>query len=103
MTTRHTPGPWRWWTSNSYSRLSSDATGKDGDVMRCYVSRHDGVGTIEVGEADAVLIEAAPDLLAFAEGIVRGYDHDEDAHHHNNGACRVCNAERVIAKATGSR
>jgi hypothetical protein len=28
-----TPGPWSWWTSNSFRRLSSDPSGKDGDVM----------------------------------------------------------------------
>jgi hypothetical protein len=28
-----TPGPWRWWTSNSWRRLSSDPSGKDGDVL----------------------------------------------------------------------
>jgi len=27
-----TKGPWRWWTSNSFRRLSSDPSGKDGDV-----------------------------------------------------------------------
>lgn len=32
-----TPGPWRWWTSNSVRRLSSDATGKDGDVLYAFM------------------------------------------------------------------
>ena len=30
--------------------------------------------------------------------MVSGYDHEEDAHRHRNGACRVCNAERALAE-----
>lgn len=63
---RRTPGPWRWWTSNSHRRLSSDATGKDGDVA--YGVRHrDGCTDIAIREEDAAYVEGAanalPDLL----------------------------------------
>lgn len=35
----YTPGPWKWWTSNSFLRLSSQATGKDGGVIDSYVMK----------------------------------------------------------------
>lgn len=35
---------------------------------------------------------------AFVREIATGYDHDEDAHRHRNGACRVCNAEKLAAE-----
>lgn len=49
-----TPGPWLWWTSNSYMRLSARG---DGDVMhgeRLY----DGVCTVNIKRADAAFTEA---------------------------------------------
>lgn len=59
---KHTPGPWQWWTSNSFLRLSSQATGKDGDVIdSCKMS--DGATSLSVKVADMHLIAAAPDLL----------------------------------------
>jgi len=53
-----TPGPWTWWTSNSYRRLSSDATRKDGDVLRG-VAQRDGHPDIACSEADRAYIAAA--------------------------------------------
>lgn len=57
-----TPGPWEWWTSNSFLRLSSKATGKDGGVIDSTVMR-DGHPTLIVKKEDMALIEAAPELL----------------------------------------
>jgi hypothetical protein len=37
-----TPGPWKWWTSCSFRRLSSEATGRDGDVLHAVTQRSDG-------------------------------------------------------------
>lgn len=59
---KHTPGPWQWWTSNSFLRLSSQATGKDGDVIDSF-KMSDGATSLSVKVADMHLIEAAPDLL----------------------------------------
>lgn len=42
-----TPGPWEWWTCNSFLRLSSKATGKDGGVIDSTVMR-DGHPTLVV-------------------------------------------------------
>ncbi|MDT3595662.1 hypothetical protein [Cronobacter malonaticus] len=57
-----TPGPWEWWTSNSFLRLSSQATGKDGGVIDSY-AMSDGHTSLSVSKADMALIAAAPDLL----------------------------------------
>ena len=57
----HTPGPWKWWTSNGLRRLSAGC--KDGGVL-CAVRLRDGFADIQVSEADARLIASAPDLLA---------------------------------------
>lgn len=64
----HTPGPWRIWTSNSFRRISSDATGKDGDVLHAVVHRSDGHPDLHFPNGgfdgpDACLIAAAPELL----------------------------------------
>ncbi len=32
----------------------------------------------------------------FGGGLMTGYDHNEDAHRYNNGACRVCNAQEML-------
>ncbi|EHJ3833300.1 TPA: hypothetical protein ACWV6L_000688 [Salmonella enterica subsp. enterica serovar Muenchen] len=58
----YTPGPWQWCTSNSFLRLSSQATGKDGGVIDSYVMR-DGHPSLRVSKEDMDLIAAAPDLL----------------------------------------
>lgn len=68
MGSRHTPGPWSWWTSNSWRRLS--AVG-DGDVLCPMVSVSDGHPDLLVSEANARLIAAAPELL---EALVRVVD-----------------------------
>jgi len=48
-----TPGPWVWWTSNSYMRLSARG---DGDVA--YGHRlHDGVCTITISKENAEFIQ----------------------------------------------
>jgi hypothetical protein len=62
-----TPGPWKWWTSNSMRRLSSVPSGKDGDVLYAFIA-NDGVPDIHVRGDDAALIEAAPDLLKALHG-----------------------------------
>jgi len=54
-----TPGPWKWWTSNSWKRLSSEA--QEGGVICPFVSR-DGHPDLTVSEADAKLIAMTPDL-----------------------------------------
>jgi len=73
---RATPGPWTWWTSNSFRRLSSPKG--DGDVLCGYRSPHDGVVDIvgsdhnknfiaTVREREPVIAEALRDLLKALE------------------------------------
>ena len=40
ITSPATPGPWLWWTSCSYRRLSSVPSGADGDVLHGVVQRN---------------------------------------------------------------
>lgn len=54
-----TPGPWKWWTSNSWRRLSSER--QEGGVICPFVAR-DGHPDLTVSDADARLIAMAPDL-----------------------------------------
>jgi hypothetical protein len=53
------PGPWTWWTSCSFRRLSSDATGKDGDVLSGTWQRSDG-------HPDIVATQPTMDYIAAA-------------------------------------
>ena len=64
---QHTPGPWEWWSSNSYYRLSHNS---DGDVLYAYIATNDGHPCVQVGEADRALIAAAPELFEALEAIV---------------------------------
>lgn len=58
-----TPGPWEWWTSNSFLRLSSRSTGKDGDVIDSFMMS-DGHTSLSVKHEDMALISAAPEMFA---------------------------------------
>ena len=61
---------------------------------------------ISLSGSDAkALVDRADDLSRtvaamgdFARGIAEGYDHEEDAHRYNNGACRVCRAEAILSR-----
>jgi hypothetical protein len=69
-----TPLPWRWWTSCSHQRLSSDVTGKDGDVAYGHTHK-DGCGDIAIRECDMAHVENAvnrlPAYIADAEEMER--------------------------------
>ncbi|WP_212646411.1 hypothetical protein [Delftia sp. PE138] len=78
MQDKHTPGPWEWWTSNSFRRLSSKATGKDGDVLYATVQPSDGHPDVELPNGgwngpDGCLIAAAPELLEALQAIFDDY------------------------------
>lgn len=65
-----TPGPWKWWTSNSFRRLSS--ANKDGGVICPTVQLCDGHPDLIVSKEDMALIAAAPELLeALQECVYR--------------------------------
>lgn len=76
---KHTPGPWRLWTSNSFRRISSDASGADGDVLHAVVQCSDGHPDLcfpngGFNGPDARLIAAAPELLEALQGLVKSND-----------------------------
>lgn len=99
MEGKFTPGPWEWWTSNSFLRLSSQATGKDGGVIDSY-AMSDGHTSLSVSKADMALIAAAPELLealqlsvkAMQEGRLVSYPEWYGA---------INKAREAIAKAIG--
>lgn len=67
----HTPGPWKWWTSCSFRRLSAQG---DGDVL-CAVTQSDGHPDVHIKNGgwegpDGRLIEIAPTLLAKYERLL---------------------------------
>ncbi|WP_347291506.1 hypothetical protein [Kluyvera georgiana] len=90
---RFTPGPWEWWTSNSFLRLSSKATGKDGGVIDSTVMR-DGHSTLLVKREDMALISSAPELLEELQEMAKMLD---------AAGCEAAtvNAHKIIAKALG--
>lgn len=54
-----TQGPWKWWTSCSYRRLTSEGAGnQDGNVMHAYVNRHDNHPDISISQEDMAFTEA---------------------------------------------
>lgn len=65
--TKWTPGPWEWYSSNSYNRLG---TADDYSVLLYAVTYRDGVAGIEwKNSADAHLIAAAPELYEALEEL----------------------------------
>lgn len=87
--TEHTPGPWRW----VKGRLYSGATVDDAGYPMPEITQESNYGT---GEADKVIIAAAPAMLEALEAIVRDAD-----------ACAAMPpeawelADRAIAQARG--
>jgi hypothetical protein len=99
---RFTPGPWEWWTSNSFLRLSSKATGKDGGVIDSY-RMSDGHTSLSVKYEDMALIAAAPDLFDAlsrlkTEIILSDVDMDYIESHFRPW---LNNAQAVLNKALG--
>lgn len=57
------PGPWKWWTSNSNRRLTG-ADGRDGGVLCAIVNFRDGVPDVHCSEVDRARIAAcSPDVV----------------------------------------
>lgn len=93
----HTPGPWEWWTSNSWRRLRHSDRGVSTNVLYPDV-HYDGQADIVVSEADMHLIAAAPDLLTALIGLVEPEQFDR----HPNDYMPVWHKARAaIAKAIG--
>lgn len=81
---KHSPGPWRWDEGGiAYGTVLRDAN--DGEVLQGYDDGNDGRyvrGKVDVSEADARLIAAAPELLALVRRMADPLgicDEDRDA------------------------
>lgn len=77
-----TPGPWKWWTSCSFRRLSSEATGRDGDVLCAVTQRSDGHPDVHLMNGgydgpDGRAIAAVPDMLKVLQMIDAHYRHHQ--------------------------
>ena len=97
-----TPYPWKWFTSNSHNRLSSEVTGKDGDVIHAFKAS-DGMVCVNVNQRDMAVIAAAPELLeALIDmvSIVKKNTYPTPDKPSSNWG-RMEAAEQVIAKALG--
>ncbi|VXB74092.1 conserved hypothetical protein [Pantoea brenneri] len=98
-----TPGPWKWFTSNSHKRLSSVLSGKDGDVLYAY---NDSTGFPMIGcnERDMALIAAAPELLEALQDAEKALFAALDnafGEEMANGNRELIQARAAIAKALG--
>lgn len=103
----HTPGPWEWWTSNSWRRLRSNpGNGRDAGVVTPFVAR-DGHADLEISAADMALIAAAPELLALAKQYASECGECDGDGYHDDGErapCPACaDVRAVMAKAEGDR
>lgn len=99
----YTKGPWEWWTSNSFLRLSSAYTGKDGGVIDSYVMS-DGHSSLSVKHDDMALIAAAPELLEALQEVVkamRQYEMDVDESAPYKHRKMMEKAELALSKALG--
>jgi len=95
---RRTPGPW----AVQRSRLGElEPYGPDG--VHLLSSEVDDARPIEEREANAALIETAPELLEAAQDVfdaVRSLVHESFC---KSGTCRLCRLKRAIEKATRKR
>ena len=97
-----TPGPWKWWTSNSWRRLKRGDPRNDQNVLYPFVAR-DGHPDLSVNEADMALIAAAPDVY---KALVAAEDHLKetlsDPKWHPIGKCPVLEqVQCALSRARG--
>lgn len=76
-----TPGPWKWWTSNSWNRLKRDDCGVTQNVAEPFVSRSDNHPGLSINEEDMAFIAHArtdiPALLSALEAEKKRADEAE--------------------------
>jgi hypothetical protein len=95
METKHTPGPWSYWSGyNPYDKVEAQVTAEDGDVV---VASYNHL--IAEGEANAKLMAAAPDLLAALIPFLDFADRELDLHGEVIPGLIIEAARKAIAKA----
>ena len=98
---KHTPGPWRVYHENGSMGSGGSWGVESGSHLNPRtVAVVSAVGPI--GQADAALIAAAPDLLAALEEACLAYAVHDGAGHHEpscatNARCYLCTSFRVNA------
>jgi hypothetical protein len=71
------------------NQLESEGRHEEVSAIRRYVAR-----VVWWAQEEQI---ASAKARGFARDIATGYDHEEDAHKHKDGSCRVCNAEKLLA------
>ena len=95
---KHTPGPWVWATSNSWSRLMR-VGGKDGGILCPVVHQYDAHPDLSIpNEADARLIAAAPEMLEALKEAVEVFQIEVPF-----GSRTIAQMRAAIAKAEGAQ
>ena len=69
QTAAHTPGPWEWIDDGLFQE-------RNGDAVMVATFEYDRGADIEVSDADANLIAAAPDLLDAGRAVIAAFDPD---------------------------
>ena len=75
---KHTPGPWEWWTSNSWRRLHAVGSRGESPSVLAPTVASDGHPDLIVSEADMQLIAAAPMLADALRAIAGSYPKSEE-------------------------
>lgn len=102
---RFTPGPWEWWTSNSWRRLTAhNKPGRqyvqEGDVL-CPTVARDGHPDLIVTEANMALIAASPDLYEAVRKLAGDVRETIKKNHKPDCDCHYCFAIAALEKAEG--
>lgn len=93
---KHTPGPWRVASASEFSNGVNVCAGK------MFVALVSGSTPDETAQADALLISAAPDLLAALESWMEVVDEGRIATYPEETQERMRKGRAAIAKATGN-
>lgn len=71
MGSKHTPGPWKWSSPYRFTEtLCGCGTLEGPNGEHVLIGCEDSIDACSFGESDAILIEAAPDLLAACKAVV---------------------------------
>nr|WP_315447991.1 hypothetical protein [uncultured Pseudomonas sp.] len=95
METKHTPGPWSYWSGyNPVDKIEAQVTAEGGDIVIASYNH-----LIAEGEANAKLMGAAPDLLEALATLMRVVSDPDCAEGLALGSARA-KAISAINKAT---
>ena len=103
MTTTHTPGPWDAWEFDARSLAVGPAAGGLA-VAEIVTANAHGIHTAQteqIGQANARLITAAPDLLAALADMINAFGHYCEGDPSDDEIDALAKACAAIAKAQG--